>query len=176
MIEVEARSFLEKEKYEELLVFMRKNSVFLGETNQVTYYFAGPLDLRIQKNDNFSKIWMKKGVLHDRHREEIEVKFSKDDFEALERILSGMGYEVEIKWFRLRNTFSWEGVKVTVDYTRGYGYIVELEKMVEPGDEEKAYAELEKRMKVLGIEVTPKEIFDNRYEYYRKNWKCLVGD
>jgi len=174
-IEVEARSFISHEQYENLINFMKDNAEFLGEENQVTYYFSGNSDLRIQKNDKFSKVWLKKGSLHDDHREEIEVRFDIKDFEKLEKIFKELGYVVEIKWFRLRNKFSWEGIKVTVDHTRGYGYIIELEKIVE-NDEENVYRQLEEKIKSLGIEMTPKEVFNEKFKDYKNNWKRLVGE
>ncbi|GEM_PF-2211807 len=71
-IEVEIRSFISKDQYQELITFFHKNGQFKGEDNQETYYFDAEQDLRIQRNHTHSKIWMKKGKLHDEHREEIE--------------------------------------------------------------------------------------------------------
>ena len=73
-IEVEIRSFISKEKYNELIEFFKKNAEFINEDYQETYYFDTKEDLRIQKNNYFSKIWMKKGKMHDEQREEIEIK------------------------------------------------------------------------------------------------------
>jgi len=82
-IEVEIRSFISKEQYETLLTFFRKNSKFLEEDYQETFYFDCPQDLRIQRNNNYSKIWLKKGKIHDNHREEIEIKFNRDELKIL---------------------------------------------------------------------------------------------
>ena len=128
-IEVEIRSFLNKEKFNELLEFFKQEGKYLGEDYQETYYFDCEEDLRIQKNKNYSKIWLKKGKLHDDHREEIEVKFDTNYFDTLEKLFLGLGHNIEIKWFRTRHTFDWENLSVMLDYTKGYGYILELEKM-----------------------------------------------
>ena len=53
-IEVEIKSFITKEEYDELVKFFRKNAEFINEDNQTTYYFDCEQDLRIQKNDFFS--------------------------------------------------------------------------------------------------------------------------
>ncbi len=79
-IEVEVRSFISEGKYEELINFFSKNGKHISTDNQTTYYFDTKTDLRIQKNDFFSKIWLKKGKIHDDAREEIEIKFRKEDF------------------------------------------------------------------------------------------------
>ncbi len=173
MIEVEIRSFISEEQFNQLLDYMKQNAEFLGEDNQISYYFSGPSDLRIQKCNTYAKLWLKKGEIHDNHREEIEIKFDREDFEKLEKLLSVLGYEVEVKWFRDRKKFNWDGIKVTLDYTKGYGYIIELEKLVSRG-EEKIYSQLEEKLKSLGIEITPKEVFGEKFEHYRQNWRSLV--
>jgi len=173
-IEVEIRSFISEEKYRELLEFFSKEGKVLNEDEQVTYYFDCDEDLRIQKNKFFSKIWLKKGKIHDDQREEIEVRFDRDKFDELERLFLSLGMGVEIKWFRKRHAFEWQGVKVSVDYTKGYGYIVEFERMAEEENKDSVLAELKQKFEGLGISLTPKEEFNEKYEYYKKNWRELV--
>ncbi|MBW3017298.1 CYTH domain-containing protein [Candidatus Woesearchaeota archaeon] len=175
-IEVEVRSFISEDKYKELIGFFTKQGKFLSEDSQVTYYFDCEEDLRIQKNDFFSKVWLKKGKIHDDHREEIEIKYGKDDFELLEKLFLALGHNVDIKWFRKRHTFEWQNVNVMVDYTKGYGYIIELELKAAEKDKDKILELLKQKLKSLNIPLTPKEEFNKKYEYYKKNWKNLVDD
>ena len=53
-IEVEVRSFISEDQYNNLLTFMQKNAKLIKKDNQITFYFSGEDDLRIQKNDFFS--------------------------------------------------------------------------------------------------------------------------
>ena len=131
MIEVEVRSFVSEEQFKKLQDFMKQNAKHEGHDSQTTYYFSGPVDLRIQKGNNYPKLWLKKGRLHEDFREEIEVKFSRDDFEKMENLMEELGYEVEMSWIRERDSFLWDGIKVTLDFTRRYGYIIELEKLID---------------------------------------------
>lgn len=63
-----------------------------------------------------------------------------------------------------------------LDDTVGYGKILELEKLVEEGDESKAHEELLNEMKIFEIsEPTSKEEFNEKFEYYKRNWKSLVN-
>ncbi len=172
-IEVEIRSFISEGKYKELIEFFKKQGEFISEDYQETYYFDTKEDLRIQKNNFFSKIWIKKGKIHDDYREEIEVKFDKEDFEKLEKILTTMGLGIQIKWFRTRHTFKWGGVSVMIDYTKGYGYIIEIEKMSTEEDKEEDLEMLKQKLQALNINLTPKEEFNKKYEYYKENWKSL---
>ena len=173
-IEVEVRSFISEDKYQELIDFFKDKGEFISEDYQETFYFDCDEDLRIQRNNTYSKVWLKKGKLHDDHREEHEVKFDKDEFEALEALFLSLGYNVEIKWFRNRHTFKWEGVSVMVDFTKGYGYILELEKMSTEEEKDSILAEWKAKMDSLGIEVSSREEFTDKFNHYKENWKSLV--
>ncbi|MBT3297982.1 CYTH domain-containing protein [archaeon] len=173
-IEVEIRSFISKEKYEQLIEFFTKKGKFVNEDYQETFYFDCEQDLRIQKNKFYSKVWLKKGKLHDDHREELEIKCDVEDFEILEKIFTSMGYDIEIKWFRNRHTFEWQGVSIMLDYSKGYGHIIELEKMSDESNKEKVLFELKEKLNSLNIIETSKEEFKQKYEHYKLNWKSLV--
>jgi len=173
-IEVEIRSFISEEKYEELMRYFHRNARFIKKDYQETYYFDTTEDLRIQKNDYHSKIWMKKGQLHDHHREEIEIPFEKEKFEDLEKIFTSLGHNIEIKWFRKRYKFDWNGITVCLDNTKGYGYIIELEKMSNNNEKERVYEHLKKELEKLGVKITPREIFEEKFNNYKNNWKELT--
>lgn len=174
-IECEIRSFITEGQYKSLMERFKKEADFLGEDYQVTYYFDSEQDLRIQKNSNFSKVWLKKGKIHDEHREEIEIKCRREDFEKLEQLFSALDYRIAIKWFRNRHSFKWSDIDVTLDYTKGYGYIIELEKMSAESEKEKTANYLKSKMKELGLPVTPKKEFNEKYRHYKENWKHLLG-
>jgi len=173
-LEVEIRAFISKEKYEELLEFFKQNATFVKEDFQETHYLDCEQDLRIQKNNKGSKIWLKKGKIHDEIREEIEVYTQEEDFSKLEELFKNLGHKVEIKWLRKRNQYDWDGIKVCLDYTRGYGYIIELEKLSSEENKEEILKELKDKMIKLNILITPKEEFDERFNYYKENWRRLI--
>ncbi|MBR9682891.1 MAG: CYTH domain-containing protein [Candidatus Aenigmarchaeota archaeon] len=173
-IEAELRSFITKEQYDKLLDFFNKNAELTKRDYQESRYFDCEEDLRIQQSKKYAKLWLKKGRVHDEAREEIEIKVDRKDFDKLEDLLNGIGLNVEIKWFRDRHQFDWKGVKVCIDYTKGYGHILELEKLCSEAEKEKCLEELRERFKELEIEVTPREHFEKKYAHYRKNWKELT--
>lgn len=173
-IEVELRSFITKEQYGSFIDFFMKNAKFLGEDEQETHYLNTEQDLRIQKNKYHSKIWMKKGKLHDSQREEIEVKHDKSDFDKISQIFREIGIDTKIKWFRKRHSFNWDDITVALDYTKGYGYIIEFEKLTSDADKDAALELLKNKMKELNIPLTPKEEFDKAYNHYKENWRDLT--
>lgn len=139
------------------------------EDLQETIYFDCKEDLRIQKNNFYSKIWMKKGKLHDEKREEIEIKFDRDEFDNLLKLFIALGYGVDIRWLRNRFVFDYKGVKVCLDDTKGYAYIIELESR-----ESDDVDVLKRMLNSLDVAITPKEEFEKRYSHYQKNWKSLI--
>ncbi|MCL5018340.1 MAG: CYTH domain-containing protein [Candidatus Pacearchaeota archaeon] len=172
--EVEIRSFISTEQYVKLLNFFRQNAEFVKEDFQETHYFDSEQDLRIQKNNKGSKIWMKKGQIHDDAREEIEIITDGDCFENLGKLFGSLGYNVEIKWLRERKQFNWNGIKVCLDYTKGYGYIIELEKISAAENKEKIVEELKQKLKELNIPLTSKDEFNSKYNFYKENWRNLI--
>ena len=175
-IEVEIRSFITKEQYEKLLEFFRQNAEFVKEDFQETHYFDCEEDLRIQKNNSGAKIWLKKGKIHDDAREEIEIKTNHEDFEKSKKIFNSIGLGTEIKWLRDRKQFNWNGIKVCLDYTKGYGYIIELEKMGSEYEKEELLEGLKQKLNQLGITQSSKEEFNEKFNHYKENWRNLIKD
>lgn len=173
-VEAEVRSFLSKEDYHKLIDYMKNNAEFVDKDYQVTYWFKCQQDLRIQKNKKFAKLWMKKGKLHDKSREEMEVKINRKDFDKLEEFLNSLGFETDIKWFRDRHKFNWDGYKVSIDYTKGFGYVIEIEKVCSEEEKDKVYRELTEKLKSLGIKPSKKQEFEEVLEYYKNNWRVLT--
>ena len=173
---LDSRDLFSKEKYEELLEFFRQNARLVKEDYQETYYFDSEQDLRIQKNNAGGKIWLKKGKLHDDYREEIEIRFAREDFDKVHNLFMTLGYGIDIKWFRKRFEFDWQGVKVCLDYTKGYGYIIELEEMSDELGKEDVLKLLREKLRELGVEETSKEIFNKKFDYYKENWRNLIED
>jgi len=160
-----------------IFYFFKQNAQLIYEDDEETHYFDCKEDLRIQRNNSFAKIWLKKGKMHDKYREEIpDIKFDRCDFDNLEKLFIDLGYQVEIKWFRRRFAFKWEDITVCLDYTKGYGYIIELEKMTSEEDKKREYETLEQKLKSLNVEITPKEEFDRRFLYYKENWRSLIDN
>jgi len=173
-IEAELRSFITKEQYFDLISFFEEEGKKIKEDMQETYYFDTPQDLRIQKNEYYGKVWLKKGQLHDDHREELEIKFEKKDFRTMRDLFEALGFGVEIKWKRKRIVFEWRDVEVMLDYSEGYGYIIEMEKMSTHEEAGHAVTVLKMYFDELGIPVTPKEEFKERYNYYKEHWKEIL--
>jgi predicted adenylyl cyclase CyaB len=175
-VETEIRAFISPEEYSHLSGYFADEGLFIKEDNQTTYYLNSSQDLRVQQNDFFSKIWLKKGNMHQESREEIEVIFLREDFLKIESMFKNMGYEILIKWFRKRKEYKWNEINVFLDYTKGYGHVIELEIVSPPGKEEENLTLLREKFKFLGISENSEEEFNKKYNHYKANWKKLVKE
>src|SRR3989338_7291769 len=170
MYEVELRSFITKEKYDELLLFFNEKGQFLSEDQQTTYYFESPVALRLQQNKAHCKLIVKKGAIHDAVKEEFEVSFAHDDFKPLCELLLALGYKVSVQWLRKRLAFRWEDVLVMLDDTKGYGLVLELEKQCGTGEKDQVLELLAAKLGFLGVTLTSTHEFDQKFAEYKKNW------
>lgn len=174
MIEVEKRSFITKEKYDEIVLKLKDNIL---ETNQITYYFKGEKDFRLMHTKTYSKLWLKSGEIHDDAREEVEVYLDEKETSNTFKLLKSLGYEPEIIWFRSRKECDYKEIKITIDYTIGYGYIFEVEKLIEDDQNiEEAKSQLDNLLKEFNIEVSAKSQFSEKYEDYKINWRKYTED
>ena len=62
-----------------------------------------------------------------------------------------------------------------LDYTKGYGHIIELEILTDEQNKESALKSLKEKIASLKIEITPKETFNEKYNYYKENWQKLIN-
>lgn len=176
-IEVEARSFITDEQFENIKDILDNNFEFVKDLKEITVYFSGEKDLRMRKNQTEALVILKEGKIHDDFRKEFEIKIAKEDFDSMIEFFRSLGYEIEIEWQRNRLEYADKNknMKILLDDTKGYGKILELEKMADEGDEKSAHDKLMEEMEKFGIdEITSKEEFNRKFEYYKNNWKNLI--
>jgi len=191
-IEIEVRSFISQKAYKRLRKKLDKEAKFLKSVNEETIYFRAERenkvlanrgsyfkgiegDLRLRRDRDQAFVIFKKGKIHDNSREEIEIKFDRKDFEKIKKLFVNLGSREVVKWFRKRRVYQWKGTKVFLDDTKGYGFIIELEKIGKVGEGRKIHQQLENKLKSLGVKITPKEVFEKKFEYYKKNWQKILG-
>jgi len=174
-IEIEARSFISKNEYKKLEKILKKEAKFIDSIKEETVYFeAKNKDLRLRRDEKEAYLILKEGKIHDDSREEIKVRIKREDFSEIERLLKKLGYIDKIRWFRKRIIFKLGEMKVLLDDTKGYGLILELEKIGTFRKKEKIHKYLEQKIKSLGIKITPREVFEKKFRYYKNNWRKIL--
>lgn len=173
-IEVEVRSFLTKQNWIALRRFFDTHGKFLNEGFDETVYFSTPKDLRIRRDDDTAYVILKGGKIHDAHRKEFEIPFSRERFLELEALLRTLGFSVKVRWYRVRRIYRWRGVTAYLWFTKGYGWMIELEKLTSPQHAGRIHRRLSALIRSLGVEATPRHEMDRHFAYYLENWKGLT--
>jgi len=173
-IEIEVRSFISNIQYKNLERKLNKITKFKKEIEEETVY-CGKEGLRLRRDNNFSYLILKSGKIHDDFRNEIKIQFKRTDFEKMKELFEKLGFKTNVRWFRKRKVYDWKGTKVFLDDTRGYGKIIELEKIGKVGEERKIHKNLEGKLKLLGVKITPKEVFEKKFKYYKNNWRKILN-
>ncbi|MDD3190298.1 MAG: CYTH domain-containing protein [Candidatus Pacebacteria bacterium] len=150
-IEVEVRSFVDDKQFENIKNILDKSYKFVKELKEVTVYFSGEKDLRMRKNETEAFVILKEGKIHDDSRKEFEIKIGRGDFDNMIEFFRGLGYEIEIEWQRNRLEYKNDDVKILLNYTKGYGKILKIEKMAEEGEELGVHGLLVDEMSEFGI-------------------------
>jgi len=173
-IEVEARSFITPQKFKELKRLFDKKGKFLYQDFDETVYFKAKKDLRIRQDSNSSYLIFKEGKIHDKYRKEIELPLLKNKFKELEDLITSLGFPVDVRWYRVRRVYRWRGVNAYLWATKGYGYIIELEKFASEREKEKVHKKLTKLLEFFHTKITPRKEFEKKLGYYKKHWQRLT--
>lgn len=170
MKELEKRVFLSDQQYVEFINYFDLLDK-VPERQITTYFDANNKDLRLMNTQNYSKIWMKDGVIHDICREEFEVVFSNDYIFNMSKILTRL-FKIKTKWFRERYTLDYKKAKLCLDKSINYGAILELEILTE--DEETVNHNLEllnQYLIELGLVETNKDYANEKFKKYISEWQ-----
>lgn len=174
-IEVEARSFITDEQFENAKEILDRDCEFVEKLNETTMYFSGEKDLRMRKNETGAFVIMKEGKIHDDFRKELEIRIDVNDFDDMAELFQSLGFAIEIEWRRNRLEYKKADMKILLDDTKGYGKILEIEKMAAAGSENEVHGALMEEMKAFGItDITSKKEFNEKFEYYKQNWQNLI--
>jgi len=174
--EYEKRVFLTDEQYESLLVKFRVKSK-QPERQITTYYSAKDknskdIDLRLMRTVDYTKIWMKCGKMHD-YRDEF------DEFRVVpEYTLKAMDifdylYVIKTKFFRERIKIEKQPYIICIDRSINYYAIFEVEISDKKTGEKEAEKLLNTYLQKLGLEETPTEIQNEKYNDYVSNWSKM---
>ncbi len=173
-VEVEVRTLISFPEYKKLSQKLKRIAKFEKEIREETIYL-GSERLRIRKDQKACYLIFKFGKIHQDSRREIEIEFKRKDFEKLKEVFKNLGFPIIAKWKRKRKVFNWGKTKVFLDDTKGYGKIIELERITDKKNRKKVLEELKDKLQILGIKkITPKEVFDKKFKEYLKNWKKLL--
>lgn len=109
-------------------------------------------------------------------RIEFETEIPALSLDALDAFLLDAGCSYQAKWSRDRKEYIFKDIVVCIDHNAGYGYLAELEKIVESGEEAEAVKrDLREIMQTLGIEELSQDRLERMFAYYNEHWSEYYG-
>lgn len=169
-IEIEFRSRFDKNKYDEVFEFLRKNAVDLGADDKRVWFFVMPEKL-LKVTHNISKASAKitlklTKIGFGTSFEEIEFPIEQNDVEKAIKVFTEIGHEYLVEPSILRHDFSYQGVEIALKYSKTWGYHLELEILVESKGQEK---DAEEKIKAVAAELGIKLMSEEELRVFTQN-------
>lgn len=109
-------------------------------------------------------------------RIEFETDTPALSLDDLDKLLLDAGCTYQAKWSRDRKEYTFKDIVVCIDRNAGYGYLAELEKIVQNGEEaEKVKQDLREMIRTLGIEELPQDRLERMFAHYNEHWPEYYG-
>ncbi len=163
MTKVTVKTFLDAEKYKELI---EKYNNILHTEKQVVFFFENS-QLRFIRTKRYCGLSFKEKI----------VKIDNEYLENMDYILNSIGLIPSVKWYRTRSKANLEyEISINLDYVVGYGYLIEVNKIIQ--DDSKidiTKIELGNFIESLDIELLDQSIIKEKYDEYILNWKRLTN-
>ncbi|MEA2715088.1 MAG: hypothetical protein QOG91_116 [Candidatus Parcubacteria bacterium] len=150
------------EAFKRILEYAKKMSVRTRESNSVVI-----LVIKASVGDDTSA----NGVKRVEFECVVPLKLAE-----LDGLLLDSGFTYQAKWCRERQEYGTGDLKVCIDWTPGYGYMAEFEKIVSDEDAlETAREELLSVMDELGFAELPQDRLERMFEHYNAHWAEYYG-
>lgn len=103
-------------------------------------------------------------------RKEYEVKLDLT-LEQLDKLLLNNGLNYSSKWSRERDVYTKNKYTATIDLNAGYGYLLELETLINNPDSASSYKEvLLNELNKLQLKELNSKLLNIMFSYYESNW------
>jgi adenylate cyclase class IV len=155
MFEIEFRARFSKEKYDELLAFLKKNAKALGNDDKDVYYFILP-DRLLKLVNNTSKHAAKISLKLNRIGqgaafEEMESGIVPEHFEQAVKLMKALGLTNKIIHEpQQRENFFYKKCEIALKYSKTWGHHLEIERVVAEKNEQ---ATAEKQIRSVADEL-----------------------
>ena len=175
-IEVESKSLITQEKYFKLLYYFNDLFAFRGEENQLIYIYESDNDLRIEQANLFAKISFRDKKHKDKDRGNIEIKFNKDDFLLLHKLITKLGVDKKIEWHKKSMVFGFKNINIFLEHTKGFGYILRMQIITSEEFKDDAKKLIKDKFSEFEVSISSKKDFDARNYKYEANWQKFLKE
>lgn len=96
--------------------------------------------------------------------------------EELDRLLLAAGFSYQSKWSRKRKEYAYAGMTVCLDFTPGYGFVAEFERVVDDASAvPEARASVLGALADLGLAEVSQELLAKMFAHYNAHWEEYYG-
>jgi adenylate cyclase class IV len=161
-IEIEFRSIVTKEEYDNLLTFLTNEGKDLGEDDKdSSFYLLENKLLKVVENvsKGNAKVCLKlQEVGEGSGKEEFEYPIAKEYVEIAKDVFDNLGFTERIDSFQKRHNFVYKEIEFAIKYSDDWSYHVEMEILIE-NEAERLGAEshIKTVAKELGIQLMTDE-------------------
>lgn len=170
-MKLEKRTFIEKEKYEEIISFLDQNAEKRLVEKQVIDTYHSENDFRMIRTNEYLKLDLKVNMNNEENIVYISKKYEND----LIRMFFNLGISIDLKRYRIRHKYLYKGFYITVDDNIKFGRIFRVSAIYK---EEKELKQVEQNIlnlfSSLKIEDMGMEKFADLYRKYRMDWSSLT--
>ena len=142
---------------------------------------AKKISVRTREMDGIAKLVLKASIDDTTSENGISrIEFEEDvegkTLEEVDELVQSAGYTYQAKWSRTREEYTFKNANVCLDKNAGYGYLAELERVVD--DESEVFGvkgEIIEMMDLLGLEELPQDRLTRMFDFYNANWSDYYG-
>lgn len=172
--EIELKSLLTKEKYQQLLSELpKKLKVINKETIHTTRYRPG--DVRLRHSDKTIEIVCKEGDVTQISRKEIKIPLvSKEKLSYFSQIFDMLGFKPDPPWLKHKEEYIYKfkdfDYVVCIQHIENFAYILEVEFLSQTNNAEIHEPNLKEIIRELGCEpINPAEFSEKIKDYIKEN-------
>lgn len=170
----EKRTVISQEKMEELIAYFEANSEKKETEKQIIYNYHTEGDLRLIKTNKYLKIDFKPSkAIEKENNVYIKTTYADD----LTDIFTKIGMNIELKRYRIRYKYMYQGLFISIDNNIKTGNIFRIKfHYQEESEKQDKQAIIDGIFNQLEIPETDLSKFNEIYAKYRMDWAELTKD
>lgn len=169
-MKIEKRTFVDKDKFNELVKYFDDNSNKKETERQIIYFYHTEKDFRIIRTKNYIKMDLKPDNIND--KEQTVYVANKYD-QSLIDMFYNLGISVDFKRYRIRHKYLYKNYYITLDENIKFGNVLRITININE-DSQTIDKMIQDLYDELNIKKSSMDMFNELYSKYRTNWVDLT--
>lgn len=172
-MKIEKRTFIEEDKYDELVSFLDENSEKSLLERQVIDTYHAENDFRMIRTKDYLKLDLKMNLKDEENTVFVHKKYE----DQLIRMFFNLGMSINLRRYRIRHKYLYHGFYITLDNNIKFGRIFRVSALYkEESEKEETENKVLELFEKLGIVDIGMEKFADLYRKYRMDWADLTKE